>query len=1687
MSMKDLRASVNLDETPVETVEMTEEHIYSSLHLRISPDPNRTPIVMKEHFYENMLYLPMTDAKTTNKTPQKQRPLPDLPKTEETDDNTCDFTSEPQKGIHKPVALKTSPVDLRISNDLIARFGKSPNDRQHPLPQYGLYISTEPSKKPCKLDSQLHEDVTKPSTESKNVYKSTGQHVHCVNEEPVLPLHNLRPPPLLPPKKVKSKESTAHKTKSHKLKAQGKPKSETQLPVIYENTRQEDAIAHKRRRLQNSMSIEFSFEDDDSHDTQDSGNANRSSEDASLTGSSPRAQNSSGSDNPDSGVSEGVTTPLISPLSAPRSPLTSVSDSLLEEPCTPLTLKDLGSAKEQLLLQCTKENFESMRESILENLSHDITDPRFLDSFFSGLPDYRQGRQYISPSDSNIDDVFHRAKGPSQQTTHSSLGFNDLDNLNSPSDIPNNIIEKLRNKKSEDVSKMLLSAVGRNLFSESTNKNSTPKMQNQTLSNSMSRRHSVAGLEDISRRLSSIHVTEDTSLWGMEVSDHLMDSNSSMKKSKSFQSLSCIITPPRRKVPLAESMEAILKDPEARCQRLNLNSQQSFAGTSDISGQSAQWWGNCEMGMERGCTVGGCPATKGSGRAGCGGGGIGGSSSGGGGNIITEAVGKVDGDSQSPGVPQSVPASRCCPVAAAASRHLPSSIAAGCSQAPVSSPLRNLTLPLPSLEMSGGLQLSSGGACCSVPPGPSQDEELSAEQRRDLLLSVYPHQDALTVRQQRRQEESSYRLLRMLQDCPGNNSLHNEPEDSTASADWSMEAMIDQDTCFTQQDLDEHIECSNTHLQQEGTVPSPVSPVSQDTISLCTLDSELADGIYLSPSLCDKIKQVSEEKMLARLRRSFRGKKGQNAVNNENKEQQQHKIPAKTMGIVMFVENPMYLSPEIKKEAKIVNKDSDNTWYVSNPMYNSPEINKVKNINKEIQYKVQCEKENLKNAHLAKVVAQSKTHRKPLGNIWMQSNPCYESPEVKKLQSKTYVKRDNRQELHRARCDALLQKELNHYLTPIHANRPRGIEPLPTVMSLDVLANDKEILDVNKFLDHEYCTIPGDDSDSWITASTSSKNSSSPIARRELQFDGQVKKTPKTTSFVRPRASPRKLPVTPSRMWRETGKNVHSTPRKYQGTLEKNLDATMGTRARRTPRAVKRGNKNRDETNNESPPKNSPPPPPLPARPHPNLHTLQHQLSHHQQTQSHNNTSISSNIGFEDTNHFHHELLDQSNESTLHDSKFQLPPDSVYESITFLHEKSRASIATASPVLRRSLRPSASPSRSCSKASRGNRSKSLNRRSRSFTEGPKNGLGPLAGSHSHLNRSKGRTPAKKITKKYRARDVLQGKGQLKLAVYENFGLLTIHVIEGTKLKSRFSSVCNPYVKISLVPDSQERTFCRTPLVRATNKPHFDQKFSFDFLPEDLDKRLLISVWSRDTLRKRSEFLGCMSFSMASITQKRVHGWFRLLTEALGRRKHFAVSFLNNTQEHSANDNKMEDLVIHDENTNKITHLDNRRPPPSLTVTRPEINDNYVENRLSVPSTKGQTPYTISVNIVKGQRGFGFSVAWTKPPRIERVEPGLPADQAGLKPGDYVIFVGNNNVVKYEEEAILEIIRQSGGVLNLEVYRRGVSKTPRPLNGIISNSIPSSRGQSQDSLHEQHPRKKLSHIAFNTEVGWGLNV
>lgn len=80
-------------------------------------------------------------------------------------------------------------------------------------------------------------------------------------------------------------------------------------------------------------------------------------------------------------------------------------------------------------------------------------------------------------------------------------------------------------------------------------------------------------------------------------------------------------------------------------------------------------------------------------------------------------------------------------------------------------------------------------------------------------------------------------------------------------------------------------------------------------------------------------------------------------------------------------------------------------------------------------------------------------------------------------------------------------------------------------------------------------------------------------------------------------------------------------------------------------------------------------------------------------------------------------------------------------------------------------------------------------------------------------------------------------------------------------------------------------------------------------------------------------------------------------------------------------------------------------------------------RKATGNKNGRTPFTTTKKLSRQPKtGFGFSVVWTHPPRVERVEKGLPADRAGILPGDYIIFVDKHNVVMMPEIEILNLIR-----------------------------------------------------------------
>lgn len=135
---------------------------------------------------------------------------------------------------------------------------------------------------------------------------------------------------------------------------------------------------------------------------------------------------------------------------------------------------------------------------------------------------------------------------------------------------------------------------------------------------------------------------------------------------------------------------------------------------------------------------------------------------------------------------------------------------------------------------------------------------------------------------------------------------------------------------------------------------------------------------------------------------------------------------------------------------------------------------------------------------------------------------------------------------------------------------------------------------------------------------------------------------------------------------------------------------------------------------------------------------------------------------------------------------------------------------------------------------------------------------------------------------------------------------------------------------------------------------------------------------------------------------------------------------------------------------------------------------------------GRTPFTLSKQLNRHSTlGYGFSIVWTHPPRIEKVEPNHAADHAGIVPGDFVIFVGEQNVVTMPEGDVLNLIRAQGDQLHLEVFRRSAQDIQN--FGMATNTVTDTKRRQPEDNPEDRQLSKRARVAFIEDIGCGIFV
>ena len=127
-----------------------------------------------------------------------------------------------------------------------------------------------------------------------------------------------------------------------------------------------------------------------------------------------------------------------------------------------------------------------------------------------------------------------------------------------------------------------------------------------------------------------------------------------------------------------------------------------------------------------------------------------------------------------------------------------------------------------------------------------------------------------------------------------------------------------------------------------------------------------------------------------------------------------------------------------------------------------------------------------------------------------------------------------------------------------------------------------------------------------------------------------------------------------------------------------------------------------------------------------------------------------------------------------------------------------------------------------------------------------------------------------------------GKIKLSMVFKDNaFKILIMHV---TKLvPRRLQALCDPYVKVYLLPDPIKYTKRKTKIIYKTLNPTFNETITYDVVIEFLTRRILqISVWDHDHITSNI-FLGGINFYLSTFDlRKQRIDWFTLEDIGLGK-------------------------------------------------------------------------------------------------------------------------------------------------------------------------------------------------------------
>uniref|UniRef100_A0A8C9Z4U0 Grid2 interacting protein n=1 Tax=Sander lucioperca TaxID=283035 RepID=A0A8C9Z4U0_SANLU len=112
----------------------------------------------------------------------------------------------------------------------------------------------------------------------------------------------------------------------------------------------------------------------------------------------------------------------------------------------------------------------------------------------------------------------------------------------------------------------------------------------------------------------------------------------------------------------------------------------------------------------------------------------------------------------------------------------------------------------------------------------------------------------------------------------------------------------------------------------------------------------------------------------------------------------------------------------------------------------------------------------------------------------------------------------------------------------------------------------------------------------------------------------------------------------------------------------------------------------------------------------------------------------------------------------------------------------------------------------------------------------------------------------------------------------------------------------------------------------------------------------------------------------------------------------------------------------------------------------------------LPLTKAQICLLRTVRVCKGNTSFGFTLRGHAPVWIDSVIPGSPADKAGLKPGDRILFLNGLDMRTSSHEKVVSMLQGSGAMPTL-VVEDGPPTFTLSEQDLAGGGVPTERSRS----------------------------